>query len=431
MLSSSESDNFCTLESQMEKAKKEKDQKTLKILDPYIEKLNILTNDIKKKDNLLLYYNLKINKIKDEYDELIKEINDEENTLIETYISFIEKEEFYLSPSNLEIKDLAERARERKLKYSKLKNDYDYDKLYLDKKEQELEDKIDKLPKDERNLYLILKEHILNDKDLNKVRDDLELLSDDKDNNNNINEIILKNKPFLREAKDKMRDRKKELNDIRNEIKFNNDKKAQKSMNHLNFNNNMSIIKTHSVYNSNNNSMLDNNNSFLFNGDLDRSNDDDMNNRITNLNKTYYLRTNKPYHNNNRNKPINRNLYFQNLGNNTINNGSNNNFKIKSYSNFLNTDSSDKWSVNHKHGKRNVCYCKKLLKNYCNKYSDSNNDFMADLKMTKKKNQSVPKSLYEQRRIIRENMDDYIYINGNRYKQSLIGKATDTLNGVY
>lgn len=56
---------------------------------------------------------------------------------------------------------------------------------------------------------------------------------------------------------------------------------------------------------------------------------------------------------------------------------------------------------------------------------------MADLKMTKKKNQSVPKSLYEQRRIIRENMDDYIYINGNRYKQSLIGKATDTLNGVY
>lgn len=177
---------------------------------------------------MLLYYNLKINKIKDEYDELTKEINDEENSLIETYISFIEKEEFYLSPSNLEIKDLAERAREKKLKYSKLKNDYDYDKLYLDKKEQELEDKIDKLPKDERNLYLILKEHILNDKDLNKVRDDLELLSDDKDNNNNINEIILKNKPFLREAKDKMRDRKKELNDIRNEIKFNNDKKAQK-----------------------------------------------------------------------------------------------------------------------------------------------------------------------------------------------------------
>lgn len=429
MLSSSDTDNFCTLESRMEKAKKEKDQKTLKILDPYIEKIIALTNDIKKKDNLLLYYNLKINKIKDEYDELTKEINDEENSLIETYISFIEKEEFYLSPSNLEIKDLAERAREKKLKYSKLKNDYDYDKLYLDRKEQELQDKIDKLPNDERNLYLILKEHALNDKDLNKVRDDLELLSDDK--NNNFNDIILKNKPFLREAKDKMRDRKKELNDIRNEIKFNNDKKAQKSMNHLNFNNNMSIIKTHSVYNSNNNSMLDNNNSFLFNGDLDRSNDDDMNNRITNLNKTYYLRTNKPYHNNNRNKPINRNLYFQNLGNNTINNGSNNNFKIKSYSNFLNTDSSDKWSANHKHGKRNVCYCKKLLKNYCNKYSDSNNDFMADLKMTKKKNQSVPKSLYEQRRIIRENMDDYIYINGNRYKQSLIGKATNTVNGVY
>ena len=29
------------------------------------------------------------------------------------------------------------------------------------------------------------------------------------------------------------------------------------------------------------------------------------------------------------------------------------------------------------------------------------------------------------------NMDDYIYIHGNKYKQSLIGKATNTINGVY
>ena len=39
---------------------------------------------------------------------------------------------------------------------------------------------------------------------------------------------------------------------------------------------------------------------------------------------------------------------------------------------------------------------------------------MMDLKMKdKKKNQSVPKSLYEQRRIIREGLglDKYIYIN--------------------
>ena len=39
--------------------------------------------------------------------------------------------------------------------------------------------------------------------------------------------------------------------------------------------------------------------------------------------------------------------------------------------------------------------------------------------------------VYAAEKIKRENMDDYIYINGNRYKQSLIGKATNTINGVY
>ena len=43
----------------------------------------------------------------------------------------------------------------------------------------------------------------------------------------------------------------------------------------------------------------------------------------------------------------------------------------------------------------------------------------------------MPKNPYHQRRKIRENFSDYIYINGNRYKQSLIGKATNTVNGVY
>ena len=414
----SDSESFYTLESLIEKCKKEKDEKTLRILDPYIEKIRILSNDIKKKENLILYSNLKINKIKEEYDEVAKELIDEETNLIETYISAIEKEEFYLSPTSLELKELAERAREKKLKYSKMKNNYDYDKLYLDKKEQELQDKINKLPDKEHYLYLLLKEYILNDKDLNKIKNDLDLISDNNNNNNIYNDIIRNNKPFLKEAKDKMKGKKNELNNIRNEIKNNYDKKARKSMNHLNFNNNMSIIKTHrDDNNSNNNSILDNssNNSFLFNNsELNKTNSFIQNTRNPNLNKTYYLRTNKPY--------IKKNK--TNKGNNLSNY-----YKMKSYSQFLRTDSSDKGSVNNKNGRRDIYICKRLLKNYCNKYSGNNNDFMYELK--KKKNQSVPKNLYEQRRIIREGLDDYVYINGNRYKQSLIGKATNTVNGVY
>ena len=43
----------------------------------------------------------------------------------------------------------------------------------------------------------------------------------------------------------------------------------------------------------------------------------------------------------------------------------------------------------------------------------------------------MPKNLYHQRKKMREESDNFIYINGNRYKQSLIGKATNTVNGVY
>ena len=426
MLSNSESESFYTLESLMEICKKEKNEKILKIIAPYIEKIRNLSNDIKKKENLILYSNLKINKIKDEYDELTKELLEEENNLIETYISAIEKEEFYLSPANLEIKELAERARDKKLKYSKMINNYDNDKLYMDKREQELQDRINSLPENEHNLFLILKEYILNDKDINKIKNDLELLSDD--NNNKYDDIIRENKPFIKETKNKMKDKKNEINDARDEINNNYEKRARKSMNHINFNNNMSIIKTHRDENdnSNNNSILDNssNNSFLFNNsELNKTNSSIQNNKLTNLNKTYYLRTNKPFYN----------KQFSNKSG-SINNGSNNTFKIKNNSNILNTDSSDKININNKNNKRKDVYiCKRLLKNYCNKYNDKNNNkFMLDLKMKeKKKNQSVPKSLYEQRRIIREGLNDYIYINGNRYKQSLIGKATNTVNGVY
>ena len=168
MLTISESDSFHTLETLKEKAKKEKDEKTLKILDPYIEKIQSLSNDIKKKENLILYSNLKLNKIKDEYDEISKELIEEENSLMETYITTIEKEEFYLSPSNIELKELAEKAREKKKIYNKLKDDYDYDKLYMDKKEEELQDRINSLSDNEQILYKLLKEYILNDKDIKK-----------------------------------------------------------------------------------------------------------------------------------------------------------------------------------------------------------------------------------------------------------------------
>ena len=414
MLSLSDSENFNTLDSLKEKLQKENNEKAIQLLNTYIDNIESLSSEIKSKENLLLYYNLKLNKIKDEYDEINKEIIEEENNLIDTYISSIEEEEFYLSP-RLEIKDICERAKAKKNKYNQMKEDYNYTKLYINKDEEKLEEEINNLTENEKNIYYILKEYLLNDKDLTKIKDDYNILSD----NDDYNILIRNNISFIREARNKMRNKKNEINDIKKEVKNNYEKKIRKNINHLNYNDNISLLKnSNNNFNNNIDNSLDNininsillnnsnyNNTFL-NEDLNKTNNyslyNNNNNISTNLNKTYYLRANKSHIN-----------------------YSNNNKKMNSYSMFLKTDSSEK------NTKRDKYMCKRLLNNYCNKYSDKNKDFMFDLNLKEKKNQSMPKSLYHQRKIKRENMDDYIYINGNRYKQSLIGKATNTINGVY
>ena len=414
MLSLSDSENFNTLDSLKEKLQKENNEKAIQLLNNYIDNIESLSSEIKSKENLLLYYNLKLNKIKDEYDEINKEIIEEENNLIETYISSIEEEEFYLSP-RLEIKDICERAKAKKNKYNQMKEDYNYTKLYINKDEEKLEEEINNLTENEKNIYYILKEYLLNDKDLTKIKDDYNILSD----NDDYNILIRNNISFIREARNKMRNKKNEINDIKKEVKNNYEKKIRKNINHLNYNDNISLLKnSNNNFNNNIDNSLDNininsillnnsnyNNTFL-NEDLNKTNNyslyNNNNNISTNLNKTYYLRANKSHIN-----------------------YSNNNKKMNSYSMFLKTDSSEK------NTKRDKFMCKRLLNNYCNKYSDKNKDFIFDLNLKEKKNQSIPKSLYHQRKIKRENMDDYIYINGNRYKQSLIGKATNTINGVY
>lgn len=419
MLSISDSENYYTLDSLIEKLRKEKNEKAIEIVNSHINNIKTLSNEIKKKENLLLYYNLKMNKIKDEFDEINNEIKDEENDLIERYISAVEKEEYYLSPSNLEIKDISERARAKKNKYNKMKEDYDYAKLYIDKEEEELEESISNLSNKEKDLFIILKEYLLNEKDMNKIKDEFDILSENK----SFNETMRNNMTFIRETKNKMRNKRNEIRGIKKEIKKNYDKKVRKDMNHINYNDNLSVVKKNKNNNIiNNNISFDNINSslvnnstrsFLFNDDINKTNISIQNNISTNLNKTFFLRANKSH--------IDNAMTF----NDTIT--SQNHKKMKSCSLFLKTDSSDRYNPNHK----NIYLCNRLLKNYCNKYAENNKEFMFDMKLKEKQNQSMPKNLYHQRKKIREESDDFIYINGNRYKQSLIGKATNTVNGVY
>ena len=431
----------CSYESLLMKYMKEKDAKILPKLQPYFLKIISLVQDIKEKEIALNYYNLKLAKIKDEYPKINKKLDEKESILMSTFINSIETEEFYLDPHDPEIKELAERARDRKKKYNDIQDIYNDDKDNIRENEKNFQNELDNLPNDDQKLYLILKEYLLHDKDISKIKNDLDFMGIPE---NKVKAILRDNKAFLREAKNKTHDKKNELINLKKEVKTVNNFKTMKTMNHLNFTNNVSAIKYKS--DSNNNSMIyDNNNinnninnnmnqtldnSFIFCNDLNRTNCSIPYGatKLTNLNKAFYLRTNRSNFEN-----------MQNL-NNFDNNQeklpySGNKYKNKSCSRFIRTE--DNILSDGKKGKRKDSICKKLLKNYYNKMIDSNRDnrnedFLIEMKLKRdNKNKSAGKSLYQQRREKRENMDSYIFIHGNKYKQSAIGKATNTINGVY
>ena len=60
-----------------------------------------------------------------------------------------------------------------------------------------------------------MKQHLLHDKNLNQIKDYYNLLSE----NDIYDEIIRENMNLIKDIKNKMRNKKNELNDIRKEIK--------------------------------------------------------------------------------------------------------------------------------------------------------------------------------------------------------------------
>lgn len=433
---SDDSGSNYTYESLLEKITKEKDAKLIPKLQPYFTKIISLVNDIKEKETTINYYQLKLEKIKDEYSKINLRIDSEENELTTNYISVIENEEFYLNPHDPELKELAERARGKKQKFSEIQQKYEDDKINLAEYEKNFQNDLENLSNDDQKLYLILKEYILHDKDLSKIKNDLDFMGIPE---NKTKELLKNNKEFLREAKLATKEKKDELVNLKKEIKNINNNKTMKNINHTNFINNMSAIKFKSDINSNNSLIFDNNNNNQHNHSLNNSmlinNNENNNNstKLVNLNKTFYLRTNKSN--------------LENMKNlrNFDNNPEKKSYSLRkdkknlSYPKYINSDDYSLLMSDEKRGKKQNSICKRLIKNYCNKLIDYNNngnrnneEFLMEMKLKNEgKNNSTGKSLYQQRKERRDNLDSYVFINGNRYKQSVIGKATDTINGVY
>ena len=106
------------------------------ILNNYFNEISKLNREVQNKEKIIELYKLKYFNFKKNYDEIISNLNNENNKLTEEFINTIENEEFFHSPIDIEIKDLIEKIKEKKLKFHKKKEEFKLNQILLNQKKK-------------------------------------------------------------------------------------------------------------------------------------------------------------------------------------------------------------------------------------------------------------------------------------------------------
>ena len=390
------------------------------ILNPYFKKISQLNKEVQNKEKIIEFYKLKYLNIKQNYDEIISNLNKENNKLTEDFINAIENEEFFHSPIDVEIKDLIEKIKEKKLKFHKKKEEFKLNQILLNQKKKSLNNKINQLNSEQKELYFYLKNLFLNNNNNNNNNNNF---NDFKNNNFNENSLSNLNEDFFIKNKDLINEIKTETKDYLIKIdkikKLKNKKKPLKTDTNINYNRKNSSGKKRfksvnltTSKNFKNNSFSLPLNNILKNSSLSsiQNNKDDKN--------SFYLENN-----NNNIHSINFDFYNNNNNYNIIN-------PNKSFYLLMNTRLEQKtksnleFSLDDLGGKK---ICPKLFRNYEFNIKD---DLNSSQIKNKKRSNSSNTSEYNLRMKKRENTKGNICINGKYFKQETIGKATNTINGI-
>ena len=390
------------------------------ILNNYFNEISKLNREVQNKEKIIELYKFKYFNFKQNYDEIISNLNNENNKLTEEFINTIENEEFFHSPIDVEIKDLIEKIKEKKLKFHKKKEEFKLNQILLNQKKKSLNNKINQLNSEQKELYFYLKNLFLNNNNQNNNNNNDYLIE-----NNNENYLINTNEDFFIKNKDIINEIKNETKDylikIENFKKLKNKKNLLKTDTNINFNRKNSIGKKRVKSVNLTTSKIFKNNSFSlpFNNYLKNSNLSSI--QINKEDKNSFYLDNNNIHT--MNFDFNKNFDFYNNNYNIIN-------PNKSFYLLLNTrleqksKSKSEISLYDLGGKK---ICPKLYRNYKFNIKD---DLNSSPNKIKKRSNSLNRSEYNLRMEKRENTKGNICINGKYYIQQTIGKATNTINGI-
>ena len=134
------------------------------VLSPYFTEILSLNEELKKHETMLELYGMKYKKINQDYEIKRKELDEEELELSKQFISTVESEEFFKNP-NEDNKTLVEEAKKHKEIFNKRKGQALLHKKKIEVKQKELDDKVNLLSQDKKELYEVICNLILGKKD--------------------------------------------------------------------------------------------------------------------------------------------------------------------------------------------------------------------------------------------------------------------------
>ena len=189
------------------------------ILKKYFSTILNLNKELHKQETLIEFYKIKCNNLTKIIEKKKKEIEEEEINLTNLFISKVEKEDFFINSTDYELKDIIEKAKNKKKNYEKKKDDYIKLKITLEKNKNNLNLNMNKLSIEQLELFNLIKDIILNN--INIDDENNEIIQ--KYNKNIINE----NKNLIKRINEKCLEYKKNIDALQKEI---DNKKSSKQL---------------------------------------------------------------------------------------------------------------------------------------------------------------------------------------------------------
>ena len=394
------------------------------IIKPYFSTILDLNKELHKQETLIEFYKIKCNNLNKMMKKKKKEIEKEEINLTNLFISTVEKENFFINSTDYELKDIIEKAKNKKKNYEKKKDDYNKLKKTLEQNRNNLNLKMNKLSIEQLELFNLIKDIIINNINIDDENNELIQKYDKKKINENKNLIKRINEKCL-EYKKNIDSLQKEINNKKNTKQLHSNKIRKRSLKIKE----KSLSLKNSFFNINNEISTNYNYNPIKN--LDRSkNNSSLSSIPINNNISSFIEVNNNNHNLTLNMPlsskhINTNFYNYNNSDISIKNLNKSFYLLRN----KRIEDDSKYSLNISHDI--ILYgnlCTRLLNNYKRDLRLIESLSPSDKNKNKKRSHSNTCSHFKKIED-KENLKNEIFFNNKYYKQNTIDFINESDSG--